>query len=205
MSAATASGTSSAAKCPPRCISVKRRMLKNHSASSRVGRMMSPVPSHRGRPHSATGYREACGASRRAWLARPRSGTGGCRRRYSCTLRLSGLIRIFVDASHQSRGSGGGTARSSSEGSMRKGSDWACTLISRRDDLLRETLPWCKEENTSTKFSQSPLRQSSEAAPVLALVLLADHDAEPCEFGAQLRRIAFAVVALAQRPGAGLK
>src|SRR5215208_3119019 len=39
-----------------------------------------------------------------------------------------------------------------------KGSGWACALLSRRDDLRRETLPWYTEENTSTKFSQSPLR-----------------------------------------------
>src|SRR5215207_6329934 len=41
-----------------------------------------------------------------------------------------------------------------------KGSGWACALLSRRDDLRRETLPWCTEENTSTKFSQSPLRDA---------------------------------------------
>jgi hypothetical protein len=41
-----------------------------------------------------------------------------------------------------------------------KGPGWACALLSRRDDLRRETLPWCREGNTSTKFSQRPLRDA---------------------------------------------
>src|SRR5215216_548497 len=39
-----------------------------------------------------------------------------------------------------------------------RGFGWACALLSRRRSSRRETLPWCSEQNTSTKFSQRPLR-----------------------------------------------
>jgi hypothetical protein len=45
-----------------------------------------------------------------------------------------------------------------------RGSGWTCALLSRRRSSRRETLPWCGEQNTSTKFTQGPLSHPSGGA-----------------------------------------